>query len=150
MRVLFAIPLTLAIAGLVWAGQSATTVRDTADVSTASPATAPAITSTPAAHVTVNGESIPVGKDGTAHVNRLGAQVEVSGGKTTVTSTTGSGAATNTQSGDVTVSIDSNSHNGTSWISSQTSGDNANGSSTSFSSTTVFSSGSAYSHVSEP
>jgi hypothetical protein len=113
----------------------------------------PSVTATPLSetNVTVNGKPVPVDGNGSANVNLPNGDgnVEISNGGTTVhTSSGGSGkSGSGTSSNHVSVNINSDSgptnSSGFSWSSTHVNGNSVTGSSHSFSSTNVFSSGSS-------
>jgi hypothetical protein len=95
--------------------------------------------------ITINGKEMPTDKEGQAEVDVPGgtAQVNVSGDRTTITTSDSSagGDTSNNNSETVDVNISSQTHGGTSWGSTQVYGFNSssNNSGTSFSSTSIFS-----------
>jgi len=100
-----------------------------------------------AAQVTVNGQAIPTDKQGTTDLDVPGgkAHVNVAGGSTTVTTSDNgtTGDTSNNQSGNVNLSVNSNSNGGSNWGSTQVYGfsSNSNASGASFNSTSIFSTG---------
>jgi hypothetical protein len=149
-RALLAAPLALGVAAVTLAEQGAPSQPAALTASPApSGSSAPASTS----RVTVNGKEVPMNADGLAHVSlpSSNTQVETSGGNTMVTTTTvkDGSPATNRNESNVNVNVNSSS-NANTMGSTQESGFTANGNSTSFTSTNVFSAGSTYTHVSSP
>ncbi len=100
---------------------------------------------TVAPKISVNGAQIPTDKDGSTTMDIPGgkAQVNVSGGRTQVTTsnTTTNGDTSNKSSGNVNVDVNSQSHGGNSWGTTQVYGYNVSSddSGVSSSSTSIFS-----------
>lgn len=145
-RTLLVAPFALGITAASLAAQPPSPTQEAAVVA---PVTTPA--PTPAVHITVEGNSAGItGESTTTMTSSDGTHVQISKAIPDDSGSHESGSASNTSNGNVSVSIGSGSHDGSSWSSTQTTGGNANGSSTSYSSTSVFSAGSSYTHVSGP
>jgi hypothetical protein len=142
-RALLATPLALAAVAVGMAEHSDPARQSVQVAPTVSSQALPA--SSPTSHITVNGQHIPTGPDGSTHVSlpSSGTQVDAHGGSTVVSShdsVNGTTSVSTSDGGNMSVDINSSSHEGS----------GGDGSSTSFSSTNVFSAGSSYSHTSEP
>jgi hypothetical protein len=138
--------LVSVLASQVGNGNSKASITDTTSTSTDIQANeSPAPTATP--NITVNGITIPTDKAGSHEVAIPGgkAHVEVSGGHTQITtSNSGKGGDTsNKQSGNVDINVRSQTNGGTNWGTTQVYGfdTSLDNSSSSFSSTSIFSSG---------
>ena len=145
----WALPTGILVVGLVSivGGQAGTGAKSSVrNVSTTTGQTgsseAPAPTVKPT--ITINGTEVATDKNGTSAVNVPGgrAQVEVSNGRTRVTTNeNASGSASNTQSGNVEVNINSHTNGGAAWGYTQVNGfsSNSGNSNMSSDSTTIFS-----------
>jgi hypothetical protein len=150
------LPAGIVVLGIAWmaagqTGKSTSKSSDTQVMTSGSQAQAtesPAPTVTP--NVTVNGQKVPTGTNGSTDVAVPGgkAHVEVSNGHTKITTSSGgaSGDTSNQQSGNVDINIDSRSGSGRSWSSTQVNGysNNSDNSATSINSTSTFSSSSSH------
>ena len=113
----------------------------------------PTVTASPRpdTNVIVNGKPVPVDQNGNANVNlpNGGGNVEISNGGTNISTSSGgsakSGSGTSNNHFSVNVNSDSGptNSNGFSWSSTHVNGSSSNGSTHSFSSTNVFSTGSS-------
>lgn len=154
-RIALAAPLALAVVAIMAAEQGLPNRQSVA------PAASPALAETeaspaPASQVTVNGEPVPVGEDGTATVQNPSGdtKVTVSGNTTTVaTETSKKSSSQSTGNNDsVQVNVSSDNSGGSNWGSTQVFGFSTsnNGNSTSFSTTNVFSTGTNHTNVASP
>lgn len=158
-RLLPVVPLVLGFVAVAAAAHSTPTPQADS-VHGASTANTSSATSSPSSQpdVTVNGQKVVTGPHGTANLSLPGggnAQVEVSGGNTTITTNSAStGSSANANGGTMNVTIDSESNSGsgsshTTVLGSSTNTTN-NGSFHSFTSSHVFSTGPAHVEVNNP
>jgi hypothetical protein len=130
------------------AALSPTSLKNSQSQSIASPA------ATVAPNVSVNGQSIPTGQDGTTTVPIPGgtARIDVSDGTTHVTTSehSTSGDTSNSQSNNVNVHIDSSSNGGASQGSTQLYGFNSNINGSNYSSSSVSSTNVGNVNITQP
>jgi hypothetical protein len=151
------LPISVVILGgiLLAVGYAQTPLQRVADTTTDS--TRQAVSETPAPklnsrHVTVNGREVPTASDGSASITTPFGEtkVDVSDGQTKVTTTQSKSTKPSHSSdgGNVNVTVNSSNTAGSGFGSTQvfglSSGTTTNGSSSSFSSTSVFSSDTAH------
>ncbi len=144
-RLLPVVPLALGLVAVAVADQGGapeSTVATTSPSPLQSPQATPGTKTTTS--VNVNGQQVPIGKDGSASVDLPGGgRLDVSGDDTTVSTSDGSANSNSGGNRNVNVNVNSNNadNSGNSWSSTQVDGNsqNTHGSSSSFSSTSVFS-----------
>jgi hypothetical protein len=157
-KIRWALPAGLAALGftlvaLGYGSGNKASVKDTTSTdSHVQAAESPAPTATP--NITINGTTIPTDKNGTRDVNTPGgtAHVEVSDGHTRITTndSSQSGDTSNKSQQSLDLNVSSQSTGGSSWNSTHTYGfsDSSNGTSSSYSSTSIDSFGSGDVHIS--